>query len=101
MSADGPGELLQWFDPRAHDFHAPLIEKLSCPGGRVVVPELLEVFCRQENSNLSRLPVEKVTVEKVTFALLEENGGPLLATDLRAGARRLRCHVPETLPVLD
>ena len=47
VGAQGFGDLLHGLDAGAHDLPAPFVEELGGPGGRVVIPELLEVFLKQ------------------------------------------------------
>ena len=51
MIADGVDEFLQWLNPGSHDLRTPLIEKLPGPSGRIVVPEMLEIFLEQVSSH--------------------------------------------------
>src|SRR5690606_9256091 len=47
MVAHGTSELLHRRDSRAHGLGAPLIEELSGPSRRIVLPELLELLLEQ------------------------------------------------------
>src|SRR5664279_6083938 len=44
MLAERAGDFLHGLDARTHGLTAPLVEKIASPGGRTVIPELLEGF---------------------------------------------------------
>ena len=44
---EGPSDFFHRFDPGAHDFRAPAIEKAAGPVRRDVIPKKLELFLQQ------------------------------------------------------
>lgn len=49
VGAQGSGDFLHRFDPRAHHLAAPMIQEFGCPCSGFVIPELLEVFLEEMN----------------------------------------------------
>ena len=50
-----PSDFFHGFDAGTHGLPAPLIEELRGPGGRVVIPELLEGFLEKVCADVVRL----------------------------------------------
>ena len=51
MITDGSDEFFQRLNSRSHHFRTPLIEKLPCPSGRIVIPKVLEIFFEKVSSH--------------------------------------------------
>jgi len=47
VTAQHPGHLLHWLEPRAHDPGAPAVEEDARPVGGDISPEALEVFLEE------------------------------------------------------
>src|SRR5258708_23605263 len=67
MLTQRPGNLLHGFDAGTHGLPAPLIEELGGPGGRVVIPELLEGFLEKVSADGPQVIPEQVAKAKALF----------------------------------
>src|SRR6516162_11935256 len=65
MLAQGAGDLLHGLDAAAHGLAAPFVEELACPGGRVVVPELLKSFLEKVSPDGFEVVAEEIAQPKV------------------------------------
>ena len=61
MAAQCLGHLLHRLDARPHDQGDPLVQEFPRPGGRVVVPELLELHLEQIGPNRLQVVLQYVT----------------------------------------
>jgi hypothetical protein len=59
MLTEGAGDFLHRLDAGAHGLPAPFIEELASPGGRVVIPELLEGFLEKVSPDGLQVVAEK------------------------------------------
>ena len=60
VGAEHLDDLLQGFDAGAHRLIAPLVEKLAGPGGRDVLPELVEVLFKNVGSDALQVVAQQV-----------------------------------------
>src|SRR5450759_679963 len=67
MLTQRSGNLLHGFDAGTHGLPAPLVEELGGPGGRVVVPELLEGFLEKVSADGPQVIPEQVAQPKTLF----------------------------------
>ena len=69
MFTHGAGDLLHRLDLGAHDLPTPLLQKLSGPGGRVVIPKLLKGFLKKVSPDGLQVVAEQVAQPKALFDL--------------------------------
>ena len=60
VSSQRAGDFLHGFDAAAHGLAAPEVQEQACPGGRVVVPELLKVFLKQVGADSPQVVTEQI-----------------------------------------
>src|SRR5215469_16701535 len=60
MLTEGASDCLHRLDAGAHGLPAPFIEELASPGGRVVIPELLEGFLEKVSPDGLQVVAEQV-----------------------------------------
>ena len=64
MLMQGAGDFLHRLDAGAHGLPVPFIEELASPGGRVVIPELLEGFLEKVSPDGLQVVAEQVRRRK-------------------------------------
>ncbi len=72
VPAQRAGNFLHRFNAGAHDLTAPFVEEFPCPGGGVVIPELLEGFLKKVGANGLQVVAKQIAEPKalVGFQLL-------------------------------
>ena len=61
--AEHSGDLLERLDPPSHDLTAPIVEELTGPDWRVVRPQDVKLFTKQDCSGRSKVCTKDVGVE--------------------------------------
>jgi len=69
MLTEGAGDFLHRLDAGAHGLPAPFIEELASPGGRVVIPELLEGFLEKVSPDGLQVVAEQVAQAEALLTL--------------------------------
>ena len=59
------GRCSSWLDARAHHLPTPVIEELSGPGGRVVIPELLKGFLEKISPDGLQVVAKEIAEQEV------------------------------------
>jgi hypothetical protein len=67
--AQRAGDLLHGFDAGTHRLAAPFVEELAGPGGRVVIPELLEGLLEKVSPDGSQVVAEQIAEPEVLLIL--------------------------------
>lgn len=60
MSAESPSNFLHGFDARSHYLGAPEIQIFRSPSGRIVLPQLLEIFLEQVSADGLEIASEQI-----------------------------------------
>jgi hypothetical protein len=67
--AQGSGDLLHGLDAGTHGLLTPLVQELACPGGRAVIPELLECFLEKVGPDGLQVVAEEIAQSEALLDL--------------------------------
>ena len=65
--AERAGDLLHGLDAGSHGLAAPFVEELAGPGGRVVIPELLEGFLEKVSADGLQVVAQQIAESEALF----------------------------------